>query len=80
MDTTFDRVRGILVELPGVAPERVTLESRLMDDLEADQLDFTEALMSVESEFGIQTPDGESANLRTVGDLVNYVDTHPASA
>ena len=80
MDTTFIRVRAILVVLLGVDLQRVSMESRIMEDLEADQLDFTEVLMGVESEFGIQIPDGESANLHTVGDLVNYIDSQTASA
>ena len=80
MDTTFDHVRDILVVMLGVEPERVTLESRLMEDLEATQLDFTQVLMRVEEEFNIQIPDGESANLHTVGDLVNSVDSQIASS
>lgn len=80
MDTTFDLVRNILVAYLGVEPERVRMESRLMEDLEATQLSFTDILMRVESQFGIQIPDGASANLHTVGDLVNYVESQTASA
>ena len=79
MDTTFDHIRDVLVQMLGVEPDKVKMESRLAEDLEVNQLGFIEILMNVEEQFNVQIPDDEIANLHTVGDLVNYVDSQIAS-
>jgi acyl carrier protein len=53
-----------------------TLESDIMSDFEADSLDIVDMVMTLEDEFGIEVPDDAIESLRTVGDVVNFVDSH----
>ncbi len=60
------RVRRVIVEQLGVERQRVTLEADIFNDLGADSLDGVEILMALEDEFGIEMPDDEAEDLRTV--------------
>ena len=53
--------------------EQVTLSSRLVEDLGADSLDVVELIMAFEDEFGVSLPDEEIAQMKTVGDIVNFI-------
>ena len=53
--------------------EQITAESRLVEDLGADSLDVVELIMAFEDEFGVSLPDEDIANMKTVGDIVNYI-------
>ena len=55
---------------------KITLESDIMSDFEADSLDIVDMVMTLEDEFGIEVPDDAIESLRTVGDVVNFVDSH----
>jgi acyl carrier protein len=78
MAATEDRVRGIVVELLGVDPERVTPAARFREDLEADSLDLVELIMKFEEEFGGEISDEDAQKITSVGDAVTYIDTHMA--
>ncbi len=71
---TFDKVRDIVVEQLGVEADEVTLESTFIDDLGADSLDIVELIMAFEEEFGIEIPDEAAEKIKTVQDVVNYID------
>jgi len=75
-DSTFERVRAIIVEQLGVDPTDVTMEANFRDDLEADSLDLVELIMAFEEEFGGDISDEEAQNLTTVGDVVVYLDAN----
>ena len=60
-------------------PAKITMESDIMNDFEADSLDIVDMVMTLEDEFGIEVPDDAIENLRTVGDVVNFVDSHQAN-
>ncbi len=75
MASTFDRVRDITVELLGVDADRVTMESRFREDLEADSLDLVELIMAIEEEFNGEISDEEAQKITTVGEAVTYIDT-----
>ena len=47
-----------------------------VSDFEADSLDIVDMVMTLEDEFGIEVPDDAIESLRTVGDVVNFVDSH----
>ena len=53
--------------------EQVTLTARLVEDLGADSLDVVELIMAFEDEFGVSLPDEDISSLKTVGDIVNYI-------
>lgn len=72
----FEKVRDIIVDTLNCDAEKVTMDARLAEDLEADSLDAVELNMAIEDETGISIPDEELANLKTVGDIVNYLEAH----
>jgi acyl carrier protein len=73
MSEVFERTKGIIVELLGVDPDKVTMESNFRDDLEADSLDLVELIMAFEEEFGGEISDDEAQKITTVGEAVTYV-------
>ena len=53
----------------------ITMDSELVDDLGADSLDSIDIVMSVEDEFGIEVPDEVIENIKTVADIVDYIES-----
>jgi len=74
MSDTLSRARAIIVDLLGVDEAQVVPEARFREDLEADSLDLVELIMAFEEEFGGEISDEEAQKLRTVGDVVAYID------
>ena len=72
--STFEKVRDIVVDQLGVEPDEVAIESTFIDDLGADSLDIVELIMAFEEEFGIEIPDEAAAKIKTVQDVVSYID------
>jgi len=73
--TTFERIKAIIVELLGADPAKVTLEARFREDLEADSLDLVELIMEFEEKFGGEISDEDAQKITTVGEAVEYVET-----
>ena len=71
---TFDKVRDIVVDQLGSEADEVTLESTFIDDLGADSLDIVELIMAFEEEFNVEIPDEAAEKIKTVQDVVNYID------
>ena len=59
-----------------VYKSKITLDAKLKEDLELDSLDSVELIMSAEEEFGIEIPDEDVMNFKTVNDIVNYIEEH----
>ena len=72
----LDQIKKILVETMDIEEEKVTLDAKLKDDLNLDSLDSVELIMSAEEEFGIEIPDEDVMNFKTVHDIVNYIEEH----
>ena len=72
--STFEKVRDIVVDQLGVEPDEVAIESTFIDDLGADSLDIVELMMAFEEEFGIEIPDEAAEKIKTVQDVVSYID------
>jgi len=72
-EPTEARVREIIVNELGVEPEKVTDEASFVEDLGADSLDTVELVMAFEEEFGIDIPDEDAEQMRTVGDAISYL-------
>ena len=72
----LDKVREIIVEQLGVEPDQVKPESNFVDDLGADSLDTVELIMSFEEEFGVEIPDHEAEKIKTVQDVINYIEAN----
>ena len=71
---TFEKVRDIVVDQLGVEADEVSIESTFIDDLGADSLDIVELIMAFEEEFGIEIPDEAAEKIKTVQDVVSYID------
>ena len=74
--TTFERVQKIIVDLLGVDAAKVTPEARFREDLEADSLDLVALLMAFEEEFGGEISDEDAQKITTVGQAVEYLESH----
>lgn len=72
----FEKVRKILCEQLAVEEDRVTMDSSLIGDLGADSLNVIDLAMSIEDEFDIEVPDDEIEKIKTVGDIVRFVEDH----
>ena len=70
----YKRVREIIAEQLDVDFENVTYEASITDDLGADSLDVVDLVMSFEDEFDVEIPDADVENIRTVGDIVKYIE------
>lgn len=70
----FEKVRDILCEQLEQNADTVTMESLVMEDLGADSLDVVDIVMSIEDEFEIEVPDEVIENVKTVGDIVKFVE------
>jgi acyl carrier protein len=68
-----DEIIDIVVEQLGVDKADVTLEKSFVEDLNADSLDLTELIMTFEEKFGCEIAEEEAEKLKTVGDVVNYI-------
>ncbi len=72
----FEKVSEIIANELSVSKDEITLEASLQDDLGADSLDAVELIMTVEEEFNLSIPDDAAQNLKTVGDIVRYVESN----
>ena len=72
----FERVKNVIVDQLSVDADEVTLEASFVDDLGADSLDVVELIMGLETEFDIEIPDEDAAQISTVGDAVEYIKSH----
>ncbi|MBQ8499044.1 acyl carrier protein [Chlamydia sp.] len=68
-----DDVKAIIVDQLGVSPEDVKESSSFIEDLNADSLDLTELIMTLEEKFAFEISEDEAEQLRTVGDVIKYI-------
>ncbi len=72
----FEKLREQIAETLNCDLEKVTMEAWLAEDLEADSLAAVELSMALEEAFGVTIADEDLPNLKTVGDLFNYIKEH----
>ena len=70
------KVKSIIADQLGVGEDEIKLESSFIEDLGADSLDTVELVMAMEEEFEVEIPDEEAENIKSVGDAINYINTH----
>ena len=72
--STFEQVKKIVKEQLGVEEEEIQMSSTFVDDLGADSLDIVELIMAFEEEFNIEIPDEKAEKIKTVEDVVKYIE------
>ena len=72
----FDKVKDLVVEQLDADADRVTLDANIQDDLGADSLDVVDLVMALEDEFEVEIPDEAVESIKTVGDIVKYIEEH----
>lgn len=70
----LEKVIDILADQLSVDPSIINEDSNLVDDLDADSLTVVDLIMCLEDEFGIEVPDSDVENLKTVGAIVHYIE------
>ena len=70
----FDKVKEIIVDQLDVDEDKVTTNANIQDDLGADSLDVVDLIMSLEEEFDVEIPDEAVESIKTVGDVVKYIE------
>ena len=70
----FEKVRDMIAEQLQVPAQRITPQSRLVEDLKADSANVMVMILELESEFGIEVEDEVILTLKTVGDVVDYIE------
>lgn len=71
---SMDRIKRVIVNQFGVDGSKITENSSFVDDLGADSLDIIDLIMVFEEEFKIEIPDKEAEKIKTVGDMIRYLD------
>ncbi|MDD3692916.1 MAG: acyl carrier protein [Oscillospiraceae bacterium] len=71
---TFDKVKEIVLDCLKCDEGDITLNADLSEDLGADSLDAVDLIMSLEDEFDITFPEDAATKIKTVGDIVAYID------
>lgn len=71
-----EKVRAIVCEQLGVSESDVTPESSFIEDLGADSLDIVELVMALEEHYDLEIPDEEAEKIRTIQDVVNFIESH----
>lgn len=69
----FEKVKQMLAEQLDADIDSLTMDTNIAKDLDADSLDVVELLMTIEDEFNIEIPDEEIENIRTIGELTDYI-------
>ena len=70
----FEKIREILCDQLDLNEDDVTMSSNLLDDLGADSLDMVDLVMTIEDEFELDVQDEDVENIKTVGDIVHYIE------
>lgn len=70
----FEQIKAMLAEHLGCDEDRITENTVILEDLEADSLDLVEFMMSLEEEYSIEVEDEDLERIKTVGDVVKYIE------
>ncbi len=74
----FDKIKEIISEELDIDVDKITKDSSLVEDFDADSLDVVDIVMSIEDEFGVEIPDDAAEQFKTVGDVAKFVEDNLA--
>jgi acyl carrier protein len=77
-DNIESQVRQIIADQLSVDPEKVTKDAKFIEDLGADSLDTVELVMAFEDKFSVEVPDEDAEKLKSVADVVAYIEANKA--
>ena len=80
MATVFERLKKIIVDQLGVDESEVVPNASFVEDLNADSLDLTELIMTFEERFGLEISEDQAEKMKTVGDVVRFLDKEKSKA
>lgn len=72
----YQKVSALIADRFEVDPQKITSETNIKDDLAADSIDLVEFVLELEDEFHDEIPDEDAEKLKTVGEVVQYIDDH----
>lgn len=70
----FEKIKKLIADQLDVEEDTITEGSSITDDLGADSLDVVDLVMSIEDEFDVEIPEDQVENIKTVGDIVKYIE------
>lgn len=70
----FESLKKIISEQFEVEEDQITMDTNIMEDFDADSLDLVDIVMSVEDEFGVEVPEDAVEKIKTVGDVVKFIE------
>lgn len=75
-DQILDQVKDLMAQQFEIDPKEITLDTNFQEDLDADSIDLTEFILTLEDAFGKEIPDEDAVKIKTVSDAVNYIANH----
>ena len=74
IDMIFEKIKKLLAEQINISEDEIKMESDIINDLGADSLDVVEMIMGVETEFNVTVPDEVAMEMKTIGDVVAFIE------
>lgn len=74
--TTFEKLKKIISERLYVDESKITMDSDIVEDFEADSIEMVDIVMDIEDEFGVEIPDDAMETMHRIGDVVEYIDAN----
>ena len=74
--TTFEKLKKIISEQLYVDESKITMDSDIVEDFEADSIEMVDIVMDIEDEFGVEIPDDAMEIMHRIGDVVEYIDAN----
>ncbi|MBQ2191471.1 MAG: acyl carrier protein [Clostridia bacterium] len=72
----FEEIRDSIASQLNIPAENITLETRFVEDLKADSLDLVELVMDLEDRYGVEIPDEQLAEVKTVGQIIELIENN----
>ena len=72
----LDQVKDLMSQQFEIEPKEITPDTNFQEDLDADSIDLTEFILTLEDAFGKEIPDEDAVKIKTVSDAVNYIANH----